>query len=287
VGLIHHLMKLPHDQRGLRRLPERVFDAVATQFLRKISGNPRAPRSEWERIAKAKAPSQWQIDVLMQLANEVYHLNFGIGMLAGAPTDLPSYHEIAVQTRLPTALLSFYKIRSQVKPASLPQPLTLPGGVDYSNGHILASLFNPLQKVGAARQAYLAAHVSFLNGKLSSTAMAKATQEYQGQINDYFLPYAPRGKRTLKGVNVVVTVGATLLSLKFGGPIAAGIIAAVAWFGTDYLAPTVMDVWRSAGKLDDFANLKLSEALDARHALAALAVDDAAAAKLVTDSAQK
>jgi hypothetical protein len=280
-------MKLPHDQRGLRRLPERVFDAVATEFLRRISSTPRAPRSEWERIAKAKAPSQWQIDVLMQLANEVYHLNFGIGMLAGAPTGLPSYHEIAVQTRLPTGLLSFYKTRPQAKPASLPPPLTLPGGVDYSIGHILMPFFSPLQKVGAARQAYLAAHASFLNGELSNAAMVKATQEYQGQINEYFLPYAPRGKRTLKGVNVVVTVGATLIGLKLTGPVAVVVIAAVAWFGTDYLAPTVMEIWRSAGKLDDFANLKLSKSLDARHALAALAVDDAAAAKLVADSAPK
>jgi hypothetical protein len=288
VALIRCLMSRRHEERGVPDIPERVFDAVATEFLRRMSNEPHAPRSEWERVAQNEARSDRQIHLLMQLANEVYHLNFGIGISAAAPADLPPNREIAVQTRMPDGLSNFYKTHQpRVDPDSLPRPPTLPGGVDYSNGNILMAFFNTSQSVGAARQTYLAAHASFLDGRLPGAAMVKASQEYQGQINEYLLTFAPRGKRTLKAVNAAVAVSTVLVGIQLPGALPAAVIAAVAFYGTEFLAPTVMERWRAAGKLDALINLRWSKAVDERRVLAAMAIDDKEASKLVADAAQK
>jgi hypothetical protein len=292
MALISHLLALPHAARGMPGVPEREFEAVATQFLHQVSSAPNAPRSQWKTIAEAATcKKKGPLNLLMQLANEVYHLNFGIGLAAAAPDNMPVCREIAVQTRMPVALSEFYKTHEPKVQSSepWPQPPALPRGVDYSNGHLLTEFFDSRQDIGAARQDYLVAHASFLDRTLSSSEMCRIAKEYQQQINQYLLRNAPRGKRTGKLTNAGVTAGAIAVGVGLASVGIVGVgpaiaIGVVAYFATDFAVPTLLERWKPAGKLDDAINKKWLKAVDERRVLASLAVDSDRASKLIASA---
>jgi hypothetical protein len=286
VALIRHLLGQAHLARGVPDVPVRVFEAVATKFLHEMSIEPNAPRSVWKRVAEAEARSDRQIRLLMQLANEVYHLNFGIGLSAAAPANMPAYRELAVQTRMPVGLWDFYKTHQPKLKSTepLPQPPGLPGGVDYANGNLLVPFFDPRQDIGAAREKYLAAHAGFLAGTLSNSEMCKMAKEYQDLINKYLLTFVPRGQRTSKAVNAAVAAGAIAVGVVYTGVIPGIVIGVVAYFATDVAVPTLMEIWKPAGKLDDVINQKWLKAVEEQRVLASLAVDSDRATKLVASA---
>jgi len=87
LQLIRRLAQIPYEQRGLD-VPDRIFQDVVNRFDHDLSQDPSKPRSRWEEIVKKVGQAHFQS--LMQLANEVYHHNFGVAMTASPPKGRPA-----------------------------------------------------------------------------------------------------------------------------------------------------------------------------------------------------
>ena len=130
LSLIQYLAKTPHEQRGIN-VPDQTFQDVVKRFEDALSKDASKPRSKWEEIVKGLGQRQFQ--TLMQLANEVYHHNFGVALAASPPKDLPRGSEIGVTTRVSAVFQeALYKTHAPQlsAPDSVPSSLTLPLGVE-------------------------------------------------------------------------------------------------------------------------------------------------------------
>jgi len=244
LRLIHRLAEIPFQQRGLN-VPDAVFRRVVNSFDHDLSQDAGRPRSRWEQIVKKLAQSDFI--ALMQLANEVYHHNFGIALAARPPADLPAGSEFAVQTRISQPFLDLYKTHKpkMSTPESIPPQLELPGGVDYSQGSSLAPLFLKEQLLGKARANYLGVRTRYLAGKANAETMADATDEYQRRLNEH-LDKCPHEKTAthlasaaVASVPVVLAVAGTVAL-----PVPTILVAAVAFVAAEFGVPIVTEKWR-------------------------------------------
>lgn len=249
LRLIHRLAEIPYQQRGLS-VPDAVFQRVVDSFDRNLNRDANRPRSRWEQIAKKVG--QGDFISLMQLANEVYHHNFGVALTARPPVDLPPGAQLAVQTRISQAFLDLYKTHTPKisTPESIPCQLQLPGGVDYSEGSSLAPLFLKEQPLGKARANYLEVRAHYLAGKADADAMKDATNEYQRRLNEH-LDKCPREKTTthvasaaVASVPVVLAVTATVAL-----PVPTILVATVAFVAAEFGVPIVTEKWRVPQKM--------------------------------------
>jgi len=287
LQLIRRLAQIPYEQRGLD-VPDRIFQDVVNRFDHDLSQDPSKPRSRWEEIVKKVGQAHFQS--LMQLANEVYHHNFGVAMTASPPKDdLPEGSEIAVQTRISSTFMHLlYKTNEPIlnTPESIPPQLTLPGGVDYSNGNSLVPLFVKEQPLGEARANYLDLRTRYLAGKVQPKEMAESTDEYQQKLNGYFLANCPHGKLATHLKNAAVNSTATWLSVAgiVTNPAPSIVLAIAAFFASEFDPPTFTEKWRipqkAAGLFKRSARLKKWNMRN-RGALTALAVNQDEAQRLV------
>jgi hypothetical protein len=190
----------------------------------------------------------------MQLANEVYHHNFGIALTARPPADLPAGSEFAVQTRISQTFLDLYQTHTpeMSTPESIPPQLQLPGGVDYSLGSSLAPLYLKEQPLGKARANYLGVRAHYLAGRVHAEGMADATNEYQRRLNEHFdkCPHEKTGTHltsaAVASVPVVLAVTGTIAL-----PVPTILVATVAFVAAEFGVPILTEKWRIPHKADD------------------------------------
>jgi hypothetical protein len=293
LRLMLSLANLPPKQRGLN-VPDRVFQGVVERFNSDLTKDPSRPRSQWQGIVEKRVGSRSQVQALMQMANEVYHHNFGIALSANPPAELPAGSEIAVQSRISEPFLHLYKSYTPDLStlASAPLQVGLLGGVDYSNGMLLVPLFNTQQKVGKSRADYLKLRPRYLEGHVRADEMADATKVYQQQLNQYLTPFIREETLPTHLTNAAVASGVVLLSVAGIGTAAVPtiVIGTVAYFASEFGVPMLMEKWRLPDKFKisrHSQKLKTpawQEASASRQALTALTVDSGEARKLVPPS---
>jgi hypothetical protein len=244
LELMLRLAQLPYEKRGME-VPDDVFQDVVNRFHSELSHSPNRPRSRWEEIVRKCSQAHFQS--LMQLANEVYHHNFGVALAASPPADLPPSSEISVQTRMSKAFLGLYKTHTPelTTPQSIPPQLQLPGGVDYSQGSSLALLFLKEQPLGKSRTNYLNVRTRYLVGKADAREITDATKEYQAQLNEH-LDRCPHEKlpthiasAAIASVPVALAIAGTVVL-----PVPTVIVATVAFAAAEFGAPIFTEKWR-------------------------------------------
>jgi hypothetical protein len=87
LELVRYLAGIPHRNRGLDGVPEKVFNEIVESFDHEMSVAPGRPRTKLEELILKKANSKAQQQSLMQMANEIYHHNFGIALTASPQAD--------------------------------------------------------------------------------------------------------------------------------------------------------------------------------------------------------
>jgi hypothetical protein len=288
--LIRRLMRLsPQELWELDRVPA-VFMRVAERFDNEMSKEAGKPRTKWEEIVKEEAEAgnatKAEIDALMQLANEVYHHNFGAALTARPPANLPEGADIAVQTRVSNAFSTLYKSHAlTASPATSVVPeIVLPGGVDYSTPGLLAGLLDE-DFAGTCRLNYLNLRARYRAGEVSAEDMAAMRDEYQRKLDEYLRPLIPT-HIARSAVSVGVSVGVGLLTGHFMGQeggILVGVFTFLTGLGKDFAVRRIVERWR-LGELERGARLKLKnlkELIFQRRVLTSLAVHPGEAKQLV------
>jgi hypothetical protein len=288
LRLMHALADLPHADRGLDNVEDKLFREIVDCFDKELSKASGTPRSKFEKIIKEKA-SKSQRQSLMEMANEIYHHNFGIALTANPPEGFEGT-EIAVQTRLSKAFLPLYKSHTpRIKQVStLPLQICLPGNVDYSNGNLLVPLFDTEHPVGKSRSDYFRLRARYLAGEIDETDMIEMTNQYQRLLNEYWNSFSRHGVAATHFTNAAVTTGIVALSIAGIGTAAIPtvVIGTVAYFATEFGVPTLMEKWDLSNKLHlsilagKFKSRPWQSALSKRAALISLTVNPSVAQAL-------
>ncbi|HET8891268.1 MAG TPA: hypothetical protein VFQ41_20355 [Candidatus Angelobacter sp.] len=289
LRLVHFLVDLPPETRGLENVPDKLFREIVDCFDKELSTTLSKPRSRLEDIIVNKSTSKAQRQSLMQVANEIYHHNFGIGLTASPPHGL-SDTEIAVQTRLSKAFLPLYKSHTPKirKISTLPLQVRIPDKVDYSNGNLLVPLFDTQQPIGRSRADYLQLRVRYLAGEVPEDDMLAMAKGYQVNLDAYWNSFARHGTVATHLTNAAVTSGIVLLSVAGIGTAAVPtvVIGTVAYFATEFGVPTLMEKWDLPKKLHldklpaKFKPRNWQSALSTRSALISLTVNPSIAQSL-------
>src|SRR6266705_4544871 len=170
-------------------VPCLTFRKVAERFDSEMSKEAITPRKKWEQIVKdvvnETSGTPEEINRLMQLANEVYHLNFGTGLRARPPENLPKNAEIALQTRTSAAFSPFHRSHTaKASAATTPvvPEVSLPWCVDYWKRGLLGSLFDKDQPIGKCRRDYLKLRADYRAGSVDAEEMVAKKGEYQQKL---------------------------------------------------------------------------------------------------------
>jgi hypothetical protein len=293
LELVRYLAGIPHRNRGLDGVPEKVFNEIVESFDHEMSVAPGKPRTKLEDLILKKANSKAQQRSLMQMANEIYHHNFGIALTASPPSGFSDV-EVAVQTRLSNAFLSLYKSHTprirQISTA--PLQVHMPANLDYANGNLLIPLFDIEQPLGKTRSDYFALRARYLAGERDESEMTDMTNQYQHRLDEYWHSVGRHSMIGTRVTNIAVGAAATLLGAAgiVTAPIPTLLLGAVVIFATEFGNPTLMEKWELPHKLHiDKIRAKLKprswqRAVAQRSALIALTVNPNVAQTLMGTS---
>lgn len=252
LELVRYLAGIPHQNRGLDSVPEKVFNEIVEGFDREMNIAPGRPRTKLEELILKKASSKAQQRILMQMANEIYHHNFGIALTASPPSGFSDV-EIAVQTRLSNAFLSLYKSHTPriTQISTAPLQVSMPANLDFSNGNLLIPLFDTEQPVGKTRSDYFALRARYLAGEIDDAEMTEMTRQYQHRLDEYWHSVGRHSTTGTHVTNAVVAAGVVLLGVAgvVTAPIPTVAIGTVAIFATELGIPTLMEKWDLPHKL--------------------------------------
>jgi len=251
--LIHSLSELSPQERGLDNVTNETFQDILKRFDDALSRDPSKPRSKWEEIILQNLESDPGRLSLMQMANEVYHHNFGVALTARPPEELPKGSEIAVLSRTSEAFSHLYKSHAPktiMLEADLPQ-MKLPSGVDYSDGNLLRALLDRNEPIGETRSTYLQVRKSFVDGISAKEDFVRATQDYQNELDKYLARYSPSqdSPKRLASHMMNFGVSATTVALSIAGIGTALIpkilIGGIAFITGDFVFPVLMEKYRA------------------------------------------
>jgi hypothetical protein len=253
--LMEKLSKLDHKKRGLIGVNRDVFQRVYDLFENELCKDASKPRTKWEDLVMQKVASARARDSLMQMANEVYHHNFGIGLSARPPRELENT-QIAVQSRTSepfSNLYESYSPRDLDSPDRVPR-IILPKGVDYSDGNLIHPFLDFGDSLCKRRHAYLRSRAEWQNGACGIDEFENATADYQNAIDEYLTRYVPHptiAAHVLSGSVSVATIWLGLAGVGATLPVVAS-LGVIAFCAADFVFPSLMERYNVDAKISEF-----------------------------------
>ncbi len=276
--LIDRLDGLSTGQIGLTSVSDVLFRKVLEHFRRSMREHKDRPRDRWEKVCRSMVTlydctdRELAVRQLMNLANEVYHYNFGLALSAN------SDREISVETQYSYAFADF--LRSETGIASLQGQIPsvrLPNNIPYNDGSRLPPFCDPSSKIGEARSNYLDAMNRYLNGRLDREQATDAADCYQARIHEYFKHSRDLNSATIPARITLAIVGGVVSLV--ADPIVGSVFGVLAFVGGEYGVPRLVKKFR----IDEGASSVVSRAqgwfgplggpAGAGHAISSVALD--------------
>ena len=289
--LLADLASRPHVERGLDKVSESDFNNVHHRFQDAMEKVPSKPRSQFEEIVMHKVASSSSRNQLMQMANEIYHHNFGAALVTRPPAEFAGGADVAVYGRTSSCFQSLY---ADYQPVSFPRKgeipnISLPKGGNYSSGNQLLALLHPGEPIAKRRQHYLATRRDWLEGRCTIEALQDATYVYQNQLNAYFLEGRRPKEVTEHILSACVTVGSVGLTLGNASKATSITVGILAHLATELIFPSLIEKLKIDAAIAEFLAAfsdrpsSWEDAVTGRGVLASLTINTETATELLRD----
>lgn len=231
----------PHENLGLQQVSSTTLERVFDSFEKQLNADCTAARTVWENAAKSvlneevsTREARVQINELMGIANEAYHMNFSICL--GAEADF----DVGVETRQSAAFNELID-EPELLMENLPdvRGIALPDHRAFGNPEKLRNFTVPGEEGFLLKQRYLQALEANLSGPNSETESAYETIRFQyaDVIARTFGADINPAKRKFVG-SLYVVAGSTIAGMV--DPSGGVATAALAFVSDQYLVPSIV-----------------------------------------------